>query len=926
MNFTLDWKEYSKVCRQVAADGAVLLKNDNDLLPIKEGGKVAIFGRTQFDYITTGTGSGGMVHVPYKVNLYEAASKCQTIVLDEEVSLAYKKFTEEVPYDNGVGWAQTPASQPEFLPEEDFIRAAAQRNDVAVVIIGRIAGEDKDVEPVKGNYYLSDTEEALLKRVRSAFKSLVVVINACNIIDHEWIDTINPDAVLNAWQGGSESGNAVMDVLTGAVNPSGRLSDTIAHDINDYPSTRYFGNPQISYYVEDIYVGYRYFETFAKEKVRYPFGYGLSYTSFSSDFKFGFDGEKIEVTATVSNTGKRSGRHTIQVYYKAPFGKLGKASRELVRFMKTRELKAGESQTMKVSFALSEMASYDDSNVTGFMDSFVLEAGEYQIFAGDDVRSAGLIGSVALADTVCLETTSHALYPMKTFDRFVAVKDGDDVKITMAPVTLRKSGQHEHIAKEREELREVSFAGDKGISLKDVKDGKATMDDFISQLTDEEMIIMTRGEGMCSPKVTPGVAAAFGGLSQRLLDKGIPAMACSDGPSGIRMDCGTLAMQGPAGNAIACTYDLELTERLYEFIGFELRQHEIDCLLGPGMNLRRNPLNGRNFEYFSEDPYMTGAMAVAELKGMAYANETGVIKHFIGNNQERGRHTCDSIMSARAMRELYLKGFEMAVKEGKAYAIMTTYGSVNGTYTGSNFDLNTLILRKDWGFDGITMTDWWAKLNDEEGEASVPNTAFMIRAQNDIYMVSFDSEHNGNGDNAKEEFNKVYKRAELQRNVRNILNVAMKTNAFDRLNGDKDKVTVLNFPATEPLAPTAHFEVVVNREPQVIDDTKLDLSKGAVNNFHVHVNIPGSYRISFEYAADESQTSLAQLPVTILVNEAVKGMFSINGDKHDWQLASAEIDCLFMMDNYIKMCLAQGGLKIRNVKFELVKPADWVQL
>lgn len=920
MNFTLDWKEYAKVCRQVAADGAVLLKNDNNVLPFVKNERVAIFGRTQFDYITTGTGSGGMVHVPYKVNLYDAAANCKDIVLDKEVSDAYKKFTEDVPYDNGVGWAATPASQPEFLPEESFVETAAGRNDVAVAIIGRIAGEDKDCLPVEGNYYLNKTELSLLKLLRKSFDKLVVVINACNIIDHEWVDEINPDGLLDVWQGGAESGNAVMDVLTGAVNPSGRLADTIAHSIDDYPSTKYFGDPSVSYYVEDIYVGYRYFETFAKEKVRYPFGYGLSYTDFSSEFKCGFDGEKVEVRATITNTGKVSGRHSVQVYYKAPFGKLGKASRELIRFIKSKELAAGESEELTVSFDLKEMASYDDTNATGYQDCFVLEEGEYCIYTGDDVRSAQLIGSVSLSSTVCLEKTSHALYPKKAFDRFVAVMDSDKCEVKLEPVALRKSGPVEHIKACREGLKEIPYKGDLGIKLKDVYDGKASMEDFVSQLTDEDMIIMTRGEGMCSVRVTPGVAAAFSGMSDRLQSMGIPALACSDGPSGIRMDCGTNAMQSPSGNAVSCTYDLELTKKLYEFVGFELREHEIDFLLGPGMNLRRNPLNGRNFEYFSEDPYLTGAMAVAELKGLSKANETGVIKHFFGNNQEKGRHTVDSIISARAMRELYLKGFEMAVKEGGAYAIMTTYGSVNGTYTGSNFDLNTMILRDDWKFEGITMTDWWARLNDEDGDAQIQNTAFMIRAQNDVYMVSSNSEHNGNGDNSGAELGKTFTRAELQRNVINILKVSMKTNAFERINGIKDEVDVKNFPSVAPLKATANFELEINSKEEEADSSALDLSKNAVNLFHIHVNRPGVYTINFEFTADDSQTSLAQLPVSILVNEKVAGMYSINGDQRQWQKAEAKIDCLFLMDNYIKVCFAQGGLKVRHVKFTLTEP------
>ena len=918
MKFTLDWKEYAQICRTVAADGAVLLKNENKTLPVKEGEKLALFGRTQYDHISTGTGSGGMVHVPYIVNLFDALKNAGTVIVDEAVSGAYKKFVEEIPFDNGVGWAATPPSQPELLPEESFINEASQRNDIGIVIIGRIAGEDKDNIPEKGCYYLTDTETELLRRVRKSFKRMAVIMNVCNITDMEWMDEINPDAVITVWQGGSESGNAVCDVITGAVNPSGCLADTIAHDLNDYPSTANFGNTERNFYCEDVYVGYRYFETFAKEKVRYPFGYGLSYTTFDTAYGFSFDGENITVTANVTNTGSVSGKHAIQVYYGAPQGKLGKPARELVRFAKTKTLFSGCSEELSVSWSLKDMVSYDDSGVTGYRDCFVLEKGEYTVYAGDNVREASPIGSVTINDDVCVEKTSHALYPFKPFKRMMPRKTENGFEISYVDTPMRESGQHEHIKEHRKSLKEIEYTGDKNITLAMVGAKKASMDDFIAQLTDEDMITMTRGEGMCSVRVTPGVATAFGGVSDKLHAMGVPALACSDGPSGIRMDCGTIAMQGPAGNAISCTYDLPLIEKLYTFIGYELREHEIDGLLGPGMNLRRNPLNGRNFEYFSEDPYMTGAMAVAELKGMGVSNETGVIKHFCGNNQEKGRHTSDSVISARALREMYLKGFEMAVKEGDAYCIMTTYGSVNGTYTGSNFDLNTMILRKDWGYEGITMTDWWAKLNDEEQEASMNNTNFMIRAQNDLYMVTASSTDNTNGDNSASELNKTYTRAELQRNVRNILKVCMRSNAFERINGIKDEVTVLNFPSLAPVKETFKMDVVSNPSYDV-DESVIDKSVGAMNLFHIHVDERGIYKFSLEFAAEDNQTSLAQLPISILLNEKVAAMKSINGDVRTWQEIGIEFDCTVLMDNYVKLSLPQGGLKLKNVRFEKIR-------
>ena len=255
---------------------------------------------------------------------------------------------------------------------------------------------------------------------------------------------------------------------------------------------------------------------------------------------------------------------------------------------------------------------------------------------------------------------------------------------------------------------------------------------------------------MCSPKATPGIASAFGGVTDSLKAFGIPVAGCSDGPSGIRMDCGTIAFSLPNGTLLACTFNPELVEQLYEMEGMELRKNQIDTLLGPGMNIHRNPLNGRNFEYFSEDPCVAGTMAAAQLKGMGKYGVTGTIKHFAGNNQEFKRHDANGVVSERALREIYLKGFEIAVKEGHAYSIMSTYGPINGIWTAGSYDLLTTILRKDWGYQGMVMTDWWAKMNEEGEEGSQSNTIPMVRAQNDVYMVVSDSASNSANDNTME--------------------------------------------------------------------------------------------------------------------------------------------------------------------------------
>src|SRR5699024_7636431 len=267
----------------------------------------------------------------------------------------------------------------------------------------------------------------------------------------------------------------------------------------------------------------------------------------------------------------------------------------------------------------------------------------------------------------------------------------------------------------------------------------------------EDLFHIVRGEGMSSPKVTPGIAGAFGGITEELKQLGILVAGCADGPSGIRMDSGTSAFSIPNGTALSCSFNEELSRELFEFMGLELRKNRIDSLLGPGINIHRNPLNGRNFEYFSEDPLLTGKMTVAQLKGMAKYDVTGTIKHFSCNNQEHSRNYANAILSERALREIYLKGFEMAVKEGNASSIMTSYGPINGLWTASNYDLLTTILREEWGFDGIVMTDWWAKGNDEGETGSRKNISAMIRSQNDLYMVTRDAKLHAIDTNAAEE-------------------------------------------------------------------------------------------------------------------------------------------------------------------------------
>lgn len=909
MTGTFDWKEYAALARRLGAEGCVLLKNERDTLPLKKGEKVALYGRTQFDYIKSGTGSGGLVNTPYVINFYDGLKEEADITLDEKVTDIYRAWLKDHPFDRGVGWAGEPFSQTEMELDPSLVEEEAKRNDVAIAVLGRLAGEDKDNTPDKGSYDLRDDERQMLETLVRYYDKVCVLINSGNIIDMKWVEEIGPSAVMYVWQGGVEGGHAAADVLTGRVNPSGRLSDTIARDIKDYPSTANFGDPNIGIYAEDIYVGYRYFETFVKEKVLYPFGFGLSYTDFDHSASMSFDGENVTVSVKITNTGKLAGAEVSQVYFRAPEGKLAKPERELIRFVRSETLFPGAEGEYTVSFSALEMASFDDSGVTGERDSWVLEPGEYRIYEGRNVRDAVEIGSITIADPVVKEKLSEALAPIHPFKRMTRDAKGN---LAWEDTPLRIRGFKDRIEEDRKSLKEIPYKGSQQYKLNDVKTGKITMDEFIAGLSDDEMLAMTRGEGMCSPRVCPGTAAAFAGVTDELEGYGIPAMCCADGPSGIRMDAGIKAMQVPNGVCLACTFDTEAVRSLYEYLGMELRLNKIDSLLGPGMNIHRSPLNGRNFEYFSEDPYLTGAMAVAELKGMHKYHVTGMIKHFSCNNQEHGRHTIDSVVSKRALREIYLKGFEMAVKEAGAYLVMTTYGILNGIHTAASYDQNEVVLRKEWGFKGILGTDWWTMINDEGGESDRKQTSFMIRGANDIYMCSTSAGKNGNGDDSPEGLAKgVFTRAELQRNVRRILTVAMDSLAYDRLMGEKDEWEILNKPESVEEGRVHEAYVTVNGET-VIDPSIIDTSKGTVNKIRLHLEKLVPYSLVMEVAADGPEFS--QIPLLLTLSGISKKMVSLKGSDHDFREVRLNLENYFNIDIYLGMNFGQDGMILRNIR------------
>lgn len=753
--------------RLAASEGIVLLKNEQNVLPLIDQ-KISVFGRIQTDYYKSGTGSGGLVNVDHVTSIIDALLENPYVKVNDELLDVYRRWEEEHPFNAGSGfWASEPWSQVEMPLTIDLVKKAKAHSDVALIVIGRTAGEDKDNSNTEGSYLLSKDEEKVLDLVTHVFDKTVVLLNTGNIMDMSFMDRYPISSVLYVWHGGQEGGRAAADVLTGLITPSGKLPDTIAHHLSDYPSDISFGGHDENIYHEDIYVGYRYFSTFNKQAVRYPFGFGLSYTTFS----YHLDDVKIEdgykVTVTVTNQGKYQGKEVVQLYVKQPQGRLGKPDRVLVAFEKTRVLNPGESEVLTLTFTDYDMASYDEEGRTGYPSSYVLEKGTYRIYLSTDVMSPFACHSFEVEEDRLIQKLSEVLRPKKAFKRMRPVMhDGilvyfeEDVPLrTIHPEDKMNANQVKPLVSTKQSI----------ITLSDVYHKKASLDDFVAQMTPTQLSEIVRGEGMSSPKVTPGTASAFGAVTEELEALGLPILSCADGPSGIRMDSGMQASSMPNGTCLASSMNKELIEALYYGVGVEMINYHIDILLGPGMNLHRHPLCGRNFEYFSEDPLLTGYMGASVVKGLQRAGVTGTVKHFALNNQEYRRFDSDSIASERAIREIYLKGFEIAIKEAKARAIMTSYNPINGIWAASNYDLNTVVARNEWGFDGIIMTDWWAKMNDDGKEGTRTNTKAMIKAQNDLYMVVVNAKENSLKDNTMEAYEKKeLSLSDMQRVAKNI--------------------------------------------------------------------------------------------------------------------------------------------------------------
>ena len=884
---------FSGKIRQAAAEGAVLLRNERRTLPFTADDTVAVYGRCQIDYYRSGTGSGGSVHAPYTTSLLDGFSWLReegaaVPSVDMSLARAYAEWIRDNPFDDGGGgWAAEPWCQKDMELTDGFVASVRERTLKALYVIGRTAGEDKDNRAEEGSYLLTATERSNIETLCRHYEQVVILLNVSGIMDISWIDAPEMGghitAVLFSWHGGMEGGNAAAQVLCGAVSPSGKLSDTIAKSIDDYPSTRNFGSAEDEVYQEDVYVGYRYFATFAgaAERVMFPFGFGLSYTTFSIEKESCICAkDEITLRAKVRNTGSASGKEVVQVYAQCPQGMLGKPLRSLCAFAKTPLLAPGESCSLTLAFPVRQLASYDDTGATGFAHSYVLEAGTYSLYMGADSLSARRIscdsgGEFTVGRTYALEALSECCAPETQFERFAPRAGADGEFILAYERTPRRTADLRRLIEDTMP-GPLERAGGSDVTFSDVRSGRASLDEFIARLSADDLCALVRGEGMMSRKVTAGIAGAFGGLSERLHGLGVPAVGCSDGPSGIRLDNGKEASLVPIGTLLACTWNLPLVRELYAYLGEEMREKEIDLLLGPGVNIHRNPLNGRNFEYFSEDPLLSGRMACAVIQGLAESGSIATVKHLALNNQETHRRTQNSVVSERALREIYLRPFEIAVREGGAMAVMTSYNGINGHWSPSNVQLLRSILRDEWGYDGLVMTDWWAAMNDcvRGGGSTARNLSYMVRARNDLYMVVANdtADKGGFGDDLERSLaDGSLAVAELQVCARDILRAVLRTHAAKR--------------PPRPLRNQMAVTAVLKSAPAGVPLHQPGESATPGGAVCFHVPRKGQYALSGFYAKDGDDVS--QSVTNVLLNGVSAGSFECRTTNGKWACTTA---------------------------------------
>ena len=777
LNVTPREENLRAVARKAAAEGMVLLEN-NGILPLKENAALALFGRGARYTIKGGTGSGdvnsrntvsvdqGLRNAGFRIVNQEYLDR-----YDTEFAASKERWKEAIYRAAGEGrdpqklYHAHATFTPE-LPDLPIRREDVTGADAVIYVISRISGEFADRHAEKGDYYLSGREEAELETLSGFGLPLIVLLNVGGIMDLSFMDQGKISALLLISQPGSEGGNAVADILSGRVNPSGKLTDTYAFRYEDYPSSATFShrNSQLTeeFYTEGIYVGYRYFDSFDVQP-RYPFGYGLSYTSFRAEVcGAGLKGTDLMVSVKVRNTGTVPGRQVIQLYAACPSGGLTTERKRLVAFGKTSLLAPDTEEILSLCFSLRLLAVYHERQA-----AWILQAGTYGIFAGEDARTLLPAVTLSLNKTVTVETTVNICELQEALREICPEQPDMDLARYEFPLP-------DIAVTETAELLAVQpsfpqLPGDPGIA------GKAAEIASRMTLRDKACLVVGARSAMAGEIVGSQARSVPGAAGETVsFEKyGIPGMVLADGPAGVRInpeyeiDRATgeiipprdwfemleirffgkvirhegaelryqICTAVPIGTLLAQSFDTALVEEVGNAVAGELKAFGIAVWLAPGMNIHRNPLCGRNFEYYSEDPVVSGQIAAAITRGVQREPGVGVsIKHFACNNQEDNRMHVNEMVTERTLREIYLKGFEIAVKTSDPLTIMTSYNRINGVHSANNYDLCTQAARKEWGFRGFIMTDW----STTNGGGS--SAAKCIVAGNDLVMPGKDSD------------------------------------------------------------------------------------------------------------------------------------------------------------------------------------------
>ena len=749
------------VAYEAACESIVLLENDG-ALPIQDK-KVAMYGAGVTHTIKGGTGSGE-VNERHSVTIYEGMKNAGFVIttqawLDqfakdyETGADAFQKARWKVLFKNPMGiMAEYPGFDGRLITDEDIRKS---NTDTCVYVLSRQAGEGVDRRAEKGDYFLTDNERANIEKCAAAYKKFILVINGGSQIDMAFAEEIKGiNAIMFICQLGTAGGKAVADVLAGKRYPSGKLSDTWAKKYKDIPFSDEFsylnGNLKDEFYKEGIYVGYRYFDSF-QVAPRYPFGYGLGYADFEIQTKqVTVDGSEVKVKALVSNVSdKHAGKEVVQVYVSSPSITMKKEYQSLAAFVKTKEIGAKQSEMVELLFDLKNLASYKEEAA-----SYILEAGKYVVRVGNSSRNTSPAAVLLLEEKVVVSKHEHICPQVKPVEELIRTANVEAESLAVEEILLDPKA-----------FTCITYSYDTPEICQDER-----VQQYLNSFTREEMVELVVGIGMFGGDTRFTMPGSVGNTTSKFWDRGLVNVTLCDGPAGIRIQKRTAVLKNgklkavdpvfsflnvlpgfvkkgmladpkkekilyqyttafPVACALAQTWNTELLYKVGKAIHDEMKEYGCTYWLAPAMNIHRNPLCGRNFEYFSEDPFLSGASATAIIKGVQCEEGYYVtIKHFACNNQEDNRKAVSSNLSERALREIYLRGFEMAVREGNAKAVMTSYNKVNDVYTPNSYDLCTKALRNEWGFDGVVMTDWFST---SKGSG---NTALCMKAGNDLIM------------------------------------------------------------------------------------------------------------------------------------------------------------------------------------------------